>query len=91
MIDAEAVRADPEGVLRRLCAALGLGFDPGMLAWPAGAAGERRGLGGALVCGGDRSTGFAAPEPGRRRSPGGCGDIAEAGRADYERLRAYAL
>ena len=36
VIDAEAVRADPEGVLRRLCAALGLGFDAGMLAWPAG-------------------------------------------------------
>ena len=36
VIDAEAVRADPEGVLGRLCAALGLGFDPGMLAWPAG-------------------------------------------------------
>ena len=36
VVDAEAVRADPAGVLRRLCAALGLGFDTGMLAWPAG-------------------------------------------------------
>ena len=36
VIDAEAVRADPPGVLRRLCTTLGLAFDPGMLAWPAG-------------------------------------------------------
>ena len=49
VVDAEAVRADPEGVLRRLCAAIGIGFDPGMLAWPAGPARQRRGLGAALV------------------------------------------
>ena len=36
VIDAEAVRADPEGVLRRLCAAIGIAFDPAMLAWPSG-------------------------------------------------------
>ena len=32
VVDAEAVRADPAGVLRRLCAALGLAFDGGC--WP---------------------------------------------------------
>jgi hypothetical protein len=36
VVDAEAVRADPAGVLRRLCTALGLAFDARMLAWPAG-------------------------------------------------------
>ena len=73
VVDAEAVRADPAGVLRRLCGALGLGFDQGMLAWPAGAAGERRGLGGALVCGGGRvRPGSRRRSRSRRRWAGGC-------------------
>lgn len=36
VVDARDVLADPEGVLRALCAALGIPFDAGMLAWPAG-------------------------------------------------------
>ncbi len=36
VIDADRVLADPEGVLTRLCAALGIAFDPAMLHWPAG-------------------------------------------------------
>ena len=36
VLDTTALRADPDGVLRRLCAAIGLPWDPAMLAWPAG-------------------------------------------------------
>ena len=36
VIEAEDVRADPEGILRALCAALEIDFDPAMLSWPAG-------------------------------------------------------
>lgn len=36
VIDADRVLDDPEGVLSRLCAAIGIGFDPAMLCWPAG-------------------------------------------------------
>jgi hypothetical protein len=36
VVDAADVLRDPEGVLRRLCAALGIPWDPAMLAWPAG-------------------------------------------------------
>lgn len=36
VIDADRVLDDPEGVLSRLCAAIGIGFDPAMLSWPAG-------------------------------------------------------
>jgi hypothetical protein len=36
VIDARDVLLDPEGVLRRLCAALGIEFTPRMLSWPAG-------------------------------------------------------
>ena len=91
VIDAEAARADPEGVLRRLCAALGLGFDQGMLAWPAGARASDGVWGAHWYAAVTGSTGFAPPEAGPAPLVGSMRDIAETGRADYERLRAYAL
>ncbi|MCB1340777.1 MAG: HAD family hydrolase [Pseudooceanicola sp.] len=36
VIDSHDIRADPEGALRRLCAALDLAWDPAMLRWPVG-------------------------------------------------------
>ena len=36
VVEAEAIRADPEGTLTRLCEAVGLEFDPAMLSWPRG-------------------------------------------------------
>ncbi len=36
VIDADRVLTDPEGVLKRLCAALDLAWDPAMLSWPPG-------------------------------------------------------
>ena len=36
VIDSADIRANPEGMLRALCGALDLAFDPAMLHWPAG-------------------------------------------------------
>lgn len=36
VIDSTDIRANPEGMLRKLCAAIDLPFDPKMLKWPAG-------------------------------------------------------
>ena len=36
VVDADRILASPEEVLRRLCAAIGLAFDPAMLSWAAG-------------------------------------------------------
>ncbi len=36
VIDSADIHDDPEGMLRALCAAIGLVFDPAMLHWPAG-------------------------------------------------------
>jgi len=36
VIDSSDIRANPEGMLRKLCAAIGLPFDPAMLHWDAG-------------------------------------------------------
>jgi Sulfotransferase domain len=90
VIDAERVRADPEGVLRALCARIGLGFDAGMLAWPAGRR-ESDGVWGAHWYGSvERSTGFAPPEPEPPPLAGRYAALAAAGEAAYERLSAHA-
>ncbi|WP_068116126.1 branched-chain amino acid aminotransferase [Tropicimonas marinistellae] len=36
VIDSHDIRDDPEGMLRALCAEIGLDFDPAMLRWPEG-------------------------------------------------------
>jgi hypothetical protein len=36
VIDSTDIRRDPETVLRRLCSAIGLAWDPAMLRWPVG-------------------------------------------------------
>ncbi len=36
VIDSADIRANPEDMLRKLCAAINLDFDPAMLSWPAG-------------------------------------------------------
>jgi hypothetical protein len=36
VLDSRDLLADPEGMLRALCQALGIGFSPAMLRWPAG-------------------------------------------------------
>lgn len=36
VVDADKVLENPEGVLRRLCASIGLGWEDAMLSWPAG-------------------------------------------------------
>jgi hypothetical protein len=91
VIDAEAVRADPAGVLGRLCPALGLEFDAGMLAWPAGPRASD-GVWAAHWYGAvNASTGFAPPEPEPPPLSGPMRAVAEAARPDYDRLRVHAL
>jgi hypothetical protein len=36
VIDSADIRADPEGMLRKLCTRIGIAWDAGMLNWPAG-------------------------------------------------------
>lgn len=91
VIDAEDVRADPEGMLRRLCAAIGLPFDPAMLAWDSGRR-DSDGVWGAYWYGSvEGSTGFAPPEPEPAALDGALAALAAAARPSYDRLRAHAL
>lgn len=91
VIDAEAVRADPAGVLGRLCAAIGLPWDPAMLAWPPGPR-PSDGVWATHWYGSvEASTGFSPPEPAPPPLEGALAALAEAARPAYERLRPYAL
>lgn len=62
VIDSTDIRADPERILRKLCDAIDLPFDPAMLTWPAGPRAEdgvwAKHWYGAV----HRSTGFAGAE-----------------------------
>lgn len=62
VVDATDIRADPEGALRKLCAALGITWDAAMLSWPVGGNAAdgvwAKHWYGAV----HRSTGFADPE-----------------------------
>lgn len=89
-IEAEDIRAAPGPMLRALCAALDIPFDPAMLRWPAG----RRETDGAWAPHWYRaveaSTGFAPPDPPPALRPSLL-PVAEAARPAFERLRARKL
>lgn len=91
VLDAWAVRRDPEGSLKKLCAAIGIAFDPAMLAWPAG---QRRSDGPWAPHWYDavtRSTGFAPAETDLPVLDPAGQRLADAARPYYEALRPYAL
>ncbi|MEL6373993.1 MAG: HAD family hydrolase [Pseudomonadota bacterium] len=92
VIDADDVLADPEGLLRALCSACGIAFDPCMLAWPPG----RRtsdGVWAAHWYGAvEASTGFTRTPPAPLPMlEGAHAEIAAGARPLYEQLAAYRL
>lgn len=85
------MRADPEGVLRRLCTAIVLGFDARMLRWSEGAQ-PSDGVWGAHWYGSvNASTGFAPSDPPPEALSGALHALAEAARPAYDHLRRHAL
>ncbi|SDI79613.1 sulfotransferase [Aliiruegeria lutimaris] len=91
VVDSHDIRHNPEGMLRALCAEIGLEFDPAMLSWPAGGKG----------CDGVwaphwyesvwKSTGFAGREGPLPEVPEHLRDVLEAALPHYKRLAASAL
>lgn len=91
VISAEAIRADPRAALTRLCAALGLPFDPAMLSWPAGPK-PQDGVWAPHWYGAvHRSTGFEAPEGPLPDLPPAYQRLADQAMPHYVRLAALAL
>ena len=91
VIDANDVLADPAGVLSRLCAALGITWEPAMLSWAPG----RRETDGpwaphwyAAV---EASTGFGPPETDAVALPDDAQRVADRCRPYYEKLAAHRI
>ena len=91
VVDANDVRADPEGTLTALCGRLGIPFDPAMLSWPPG----RRATDGPWAPHWYRaveaSTGFGPPEPVPTDLPDEARRLAERCRPYYAQLAAHRI
>jgi hypothetical protein len=91
VLDSRDLLENPEGMLRALCAALGIGFTPAMLAWPPGPR-ETDGVWGPYWYESVwRSTGFGTYHPPRQGLPAGLAELAGRCRPYYERLYARRL
>lgn len=62
VIDSADIREDPEGMLRRLCDAIGLDWDPAMQSWPKGGHASDGVWAAHWYASVHASTGFAGPE-----------------------------
>jgi hypothetical protein len=93
VVEGQDVLADPEGMLRALCAALGIAFDPAMLAWEAGGRPTDGVWAPAWYAAVEQSTGFAPPrpEPTFDDLPDALKSLAERARPLYETLAAHKL
>ena len=93
VIEGQDVLAEPEGMLRALCMAFDIRFDPAMLNWPAGLRPTDGVWAPAWYAAVERSTGFAPPrpEPGFDDLPDALKGLAERARPLYETLAAHRL
>ncbi|MCR9124989.1 MAG: HAD family hydrolase [Rhodobacteraceae bacterium] len=91
VIDSTDIRADPAAMLRKLCAAIDLDFDPAMLRWPAGGH-PADGVWAAHWYGAvHRSTGFAGPEGPLPEVPEASRDLLDRAMPIYDHMRGAAL
>lgn len=91
VVDSRDLLENPEGILRALCAALGVPFSPAMLRWPAGPRDSDGVWGPYWYAGVWRSTGFGPYRPHTEPLPAGLAELAGRCRPYYERLHAHRL
>ncbi len=91
VVDSDAILANPAGVLEALCAALGIDWDPAMLAWEAGPHPQDGIWGAHWYDKVNASTGFGQPRGDLPELDGEYRKTAEACRDDYEFMRQYAI
>lgn len=91
VIEAEDIRANPEGMLRALCAALDIPFTDRMLSWPAGPRRSDGVWGAHWYPAVEASTGFAPPPGPVKTLAPHLAEVAAAARFSFERLQARKL
>ncbi len=91
VVDAADILADPARTLAALCAALGIAWDPAMLAWPPGSR-ATDGVWAAHWYGAvEASTGFGSPNPSPPALDAAAAAVADGCAADYTYLRRYRI
>ena len=91
VVDSADIREDPEGMLGKLCDAIGIPFDPAMLRWAAGG-NPADGVWAPVWYGSlHQSTGFAGPEGPLPDLSGRHAEIADAALRHYTRLSEHKL
>ena len=91
VVDASDVLRDPAGTLRRLCDALGIGFDPAMLSWAPGPRPTDGVWAPHWYAAVERSTGFAPYDPSPAEVPARLRPLVSAARPYYDELAAHRL
>jgi hypothetical protein len=91
VVDAADIRHDPATTLRRLCAALGLAFDPAMLSWAPGPRATDGAWAPHWYAAVEASTGFARSDPTPAEVPARLRPLVEAARPYYDELAADRL
>jgi hypothetical protein len=91
VVDAADILRDPAAVLRRLCDALGLDFDPAMLAWPPGPRDTDGVWAPHWYAAVHASTGFAPYDPAPAEVPLRLRPLVEAAQPYYDELAAHRL
>jgi hypothetical protein len=91
VVDAADILRDPAAVLPRLCAALGLDFDPAMLCWPPGPRATDGVWAPHWYAAVQASTGFAPYDPAPAEVPARLRPLVEAARPYYDELAAHRL
>ena len=91
VVDSADILADPPTMLAKLCGALGIAWDPAMLAWETGPHPEDGVWGAHWYDKVIASTGFGGPPGPLPELPNAYRAVADACRADYEVLRRHAL
>lgn len=91
VIDATDVRNNPEGILKKLCAALDITFTRSMLSWPQGSRGSDGIWATHWYDSAIRSTGFAPPEANLPELTDSQKQIAQEAQPIYEHMKQYAL
>ena len=91
VVDSSDIRADPGGVLARLCAAVGIEYTERMTRWPAGGHPSDGVWAPHWYEAVHRSTGFESAEGPLPNLTGDAADLAALAMPSYERLRARAI
>ena len=91
VVDSSDIRADPGGVLARLCAAVGIEYTDRMTRWPAGGHPSDGVWAPHWYEAVHRSTGFESAEGPLPNLTGDAADLAALAMPSYERLRARAI